>query len=298
MIQALAVYHHLFEIFLLNVGYAYSQQVVMRAGVFSVATAGFAALGAYSAAILVVRFGYPAFVALPVGLLMGTFAAFLLSIPLARLRGVYQAIASLAFVEIIGGLLLFGGDFTGGALGINQIPKSIATWQLLLTIGVLVYLMHAIGSSGINRAFDAIRQDETVAMALGVSVRYYHTLAFLISGAVGGLFGGIHALLAYTIDPSLFGFGFLAMVLAFIVLGGRSTLAGPIIGAAILTALPELARPLAENRQLAQGILMIAMISFFPNGVVDTLLLKIQQRRAARRYRKFEEQADRVLVDA
>jgi len=296
MLRTLAVYHHLFDLFLLNVGYAFSQQAVMRAGGFSVATAGFASLGAYAAAILVLNYGAPQWIALTTAVVLGTLSSLLLSVLLARLRGVYQAIASLAFVQIILSLMLYADTYTGGAAGLNQIPPLTQTWHLLLAVGLVIFAMASIGQSGIGRAFDAIRQDEVVGEMLGVSVRKYHMMAFCISGAIGGLFGGLHSLLVYSIDPTLFGFEFVTTVLAFIVLGGRSTIFGPIVGAAIITALPEIARPLADNRQIAQGILMILMITYFPNGIADSLIAHQRLRRAARRdrLRRSEDAAARA----
>jgi branched-chain amino acid transport system permease protein len=294
MMEFFRVYHPLFDFFLLNVGYAFSQQIVLRAGVFSVATAGFAALGAYCTAILVVNHGYSEGPALAASLVLGLVASLILSLPLARLRGVYQAIATLAFVEIIAALLLYAEDLTGGAVGINRIPRLANTWQLLIAVGIVVYIMYSIGRSGIGRAFDAIRQDETVGAMLGVSIRRYHMLAFVISGAIGGLFGGLHSLLVYSIEPGLFGFDFLATVLTFIVLGGRGSVWGPIIGTAIITALPEIARPLADNRQMAQGALMMVMIAYLPNGVYDSLILLARQRRAARRDKAEQEKSNAV----
>lgn len=283
------VYHPLFDLFLLNVGYAFSQQIVLRAGVFSVATAGFAALGAYSAAILVVDYGTGQISALAAATLSGLLTSLILSLPLARLRGVYQAIATMAFVQIVVAVLLYAEGITGGAVGINRIPALVNTWELLLAVAVVVFVMCSINGSAIGRAFDAIRQDESVGAMLGISIQRYHIVAFLLSGAIGGLFGGLNALLVYTIEPNLFGFDFLTTVLTFIVLGGRGTVWGPIIGAAFITALPELARPLAEYRQLVQGALMMIMIAYLPNGLFDSLIIFFRKRRAYHRDKLTQE---------
>lgn len=277
----LGVYQPLFDVFLLNCGFAFSQFIVLRAGVFSIATPAYASIGAYATAILVTRYGVSAPVAVSVAMLFGLAVGALLSLPLARLRGVYQAIATLAFVEIVVSLGFYLEGLTGGALGINGIPKLVGTGTLLAALAVVLYLMVAIDRSGVGRAFDAVRQDETVAASLGISVRRAHAIAFVISGGIGGLFGGLQSLYVYSIEPEQFGFTFLVSVLATIVLGGRATVAGPIVGTAILTALPELARPLAENRPLIHGLLLIVMINYLPHGVADTLLLVRRRRRAA-----------------
>jgi branched-chain amino acid transport system permease protein len=271
-----------FDLFLLGVGFAFSQQIVLRAGVFSIATAGLASIGAYCVAILVQRHGMHPLPAVVLGTVLGALAAALLAVPLARLRGVYQAIATLAFVQIVLTLTLYAEPLTGGAMGINNIPKSVGTWHLLVAVGLVMYVMYAIDRSGIGRVFDAIRQDETVGATLGVSVSYYHMLAFIISGALGGLFGGLQSLYVYSIEPEMFGFSMLTAVLAYIILGGRGTVLGPIVGTAILTALPELARPLADYRPLFHGLLIMLMIAFLPHGVVDGAVLALRQRRAVK----------------
>jgi branched-chain amino acid transport system permease protein len=178
-------YQPLLDILLIGLGFAYSQQIVLRAGVFSIATAGFASVGAYCAAILAKTYGVPAIFALGLSLILGGFIGWLLAVPLSRLRGVYQAIATLAFVQIVTSIMLIAEPVTGGGFGINQIPKSITTWHLLVIGAVVIYFMHSLKNSGVGRAFDAIQQDETVGAVLGVSIRKYHALAFMISGAIG-----------------------------------------------------------------------------------------------------------------
>lgn len=277
------IYESQFQLFLIGVGFAYSQQIVLRAGVFSIATAGFASIGAYAAAILVVRAGFHPVPAVLCATLAGAVAGALLSIPLVRLRGVYQAIATLAFVQLVMAFAFHAEPLTGGAMGISRIPQVVETWHLLIAVAVVVYLTYAIAGSGMGRAFDAIRQNEMVAATLGVSIVRYQTIAFVISGLLGGLFGGFLALHSYSVTPEHFGFGMLTAILAYIVLGGRNSVLGPLLGCAFLSALPELARPLAEYRNFVQGALMVAVILFLPYGMVDTLQLAIRRRRAARR---------------
>jgi branched-chain amino acid transport system permease protein len=285
-----AAYRPLIELFLLHTGYAFSQYIVLRAGVFSVANAGFAAIGAYLAAILTVRYGLPAPLAVAAAVVAGIACALLLSWPLARLRGVYQAIATLAFVQIVLSLNLYAEDLTGGAMGFNGIPKVVGTGWLVAAVVLVVYAMHAINSTRIGRAFEAVRQDEAMAASLGVSVRFHQALAFAVSGAIAGLFGALEAFHSYALEPNQFGFAFLVAGLSYVVLGGRRSIWGPVVGTAVLVALPELARSLAENRILVYGLLLIAVINFLPRGIVDTALSAVHRRRMAA--------ADARLVEA
>lgn len=282
MMPFLVTNQPIIDFFLISLGIAFAQQIVFRAGVFSVATAGIVALGAYGSAILVTRFGLSGLPAVLLAGGIGLLAGLLLSVPLARLRGVYQAIATLAFVEIVINALYYFEPLTGGALGLSGIPKLVTTWHLLLVVGLTCWLLFAIGRSGVGRAFDALRQDETVGASLGVSIRFYHTLAFALAGLVGGVFGGMKSLYTYAISPEQFGFAFVVSILTAVVLGGRATLLGPVLGALLLALLPEIARPLAENRLMVHGLIMIVVMIFLPHGLGDSLMHALTKRRMRR----------------
>ena len=282
MSDFLNTYHHLFNVFLIGSGYALSQWVVMRAGVFSVATAGMASIGAYAAAILTTRMGWHYLASLAVALVLGAAVGLLLSWPLARLRGVFQAIATLAFVQVVMAFALYSDNLTGGAMGLNAIPTLVGTVETLIALVLVVYLMTAISATRLGRAFEAIRQNEAVASSLGVSVNFHQALAFAISGAIAGLFGGLEAFQSFTLFPATFGFPAVIAALSYVVLGGRRSVAGPIVGAAILLALPEISRPLADYRMALYGAILMLVIAFLPRGIVDTGLLALRRRRIAR----------------
>ena len=282
MSDFLNTYHHLFNVFLIGSGYALSQWVVMRAGVFSVATAGLASIGAYAAAILTTRMGWHYLASLAAALVLGAAVGLLLSWPLARLRGVFQAIATLAFVQVVMAIALFSDNLTGGAMGLNAIPTLVGTVETLIALVLVVYLMTAISATRLGRAFEAIRQNEAVASSLGVSVNFHQALAFAISGAIAGLFGGLEAFQSFTLFPATFGFPAVIAALSYVVLGGRRSVAGPIVGAAILLALPEISRPLADYRMALYGAILMLVIAFLPRGIVDTGLLALRRRRIAR----------------
>ncbi|MBL8403851.1 MAG: branched-chain amino acid ABC transporter permease [Dechloromonas sp.] len=272
----------LFELVLVCSILGYSQYIVLRAGVFSMATAGFASIGAYTAALLSVRIDSPLWVGLLAAATIGALAGAILAWPLARLRGVFQAIATLAFVQIVISIGLYWESMTGGALGLNGIPQLVHFGHLLLVMSMVLYVLITLSRTGIGRAFDIIRQDETVAVSLGISVVKYQRLAFILSGVLGGLGGGLMAYRNYSLVPEDFGFPLLISALSFVVLGGRIAVFGPLVGALILTLLPELARPLADYRLAVNGVLMLLAIIYWPYGVVDTLSLHWRQRRAVR----------------
>ncbi|MBU3737833.1 MAG: branched-chain amino acid ABC transporter permease [Rhodoferax sp.] len=282
MLDFIIAYRPLLDVFLLHTGYALAQYLVLRSGSFSIANAGLTAIGAYLSASLTVKFGLPPLVAVLLGTLVSMLVAMLLAWPLARLRGVYQAIATLAFVQVVLSLNIYAERLTGGAMGLSGIPKVVSTPILLVSAAIAVYLVGSLNRSRFGRAFDAIRQDEAVAVSLGVAISRYQLLAFAMSGALAGYFGALEAFHSYALEPNQFGFPFLVAVLSYVVLGGRHSVWGPVVGTAVLVALPEVSRPLAEYRMLVYGLLLILVINFMPRGIVDTWLhLRLSRRRGS-----------------
>ncbi len=282
MMELFAPHLPLLDLIFIGTGYALSQAIVFRAGTFSVASSGFAALGAYCAAILTVKQGVHPAAAVAMGTLLGLLAGLLLAMPLARLRGVYQAIASLAFVEVIVALILYFEDLTGGPLGFHNIPRMVTPWMLFAAMVLTMALLIILGRGGIGRPFDAMRQDPAVAASLGVNPTRYHVLSFALSGAIAGLFGGLDALRNFSLTAEQFGFSILIATLSAVVLGGRRTVFGPLVGVAILVLLPEIFRPLAQYRQAVYGLLLVLVMAYLPFGVFDTLLMSLRRRRLAR----------------
>jgi branched-chain amino acid transport system permease protein len=282
MTDLVAGYLPLLNLIILNCGLALSQYTVLRAGVFSVATAGLASIGAYTAGILILRYAVPAPLAVLAATAMGMLAGLILSLPLARLRGVFQAIATVAMVQIILSLALYADDITGGANGLNGIPKLVDTSALVVFIVICIYLLHSLGRARTGAAFDAIRQDETVAVSLGIPVARYQALAFVLSGAIAGATGALMACHNHSVVPEEFGFDMLVTVLAYVVLGGRRSVIGPLVGAVILSLLPEVARPLADNRLIIHGAALMLVIIYLPHGIVDSLVIARRRWRSGR----------------
>lgn len=282
MIDFIISYRPLIEFMILHAGLALSQYVVLRAGVFSLATVGFAAVGGYGAAILTVSYGWPPLLAIALAPVAGCIIGLLLAVPLARLRGVYQAIATLAFVQIVLSLNLYLDGLTGGANGLNGIPKVVGLPALAIALLATVYVVMNWNGSRLGRAANVVRENEAVAASFGVSTIAQQRIAFGLSGLIGALFGALEAFHGYALDPNQFGFALVVAVLSYVVLGGRRSVAGPLIGAAILVALPEIARPLADYRMMIYGALLIVVVAYLPRGVVDTLLNHIRLRRIER----------------
>ena len=273
----------LIEATLINIGFAFSQYVVLRAGVFSVATIGLAGIGGYTAGLCAMKLSLPYLPSLLAAVLLTTACSLLLARPLVRLRGIFQAVATLAFVLVLQAIFNDASGLTGGSLGLIGIPHFVSEWHLLVAVIVMMLLLMNLGRTRVGRAFDAMASDETAAVSHGVDVRRYQFLAFGISGAFAGLSGGLLAFQNYGLDPTLFGFNQTIDILVYVVLGGALSVAGPVVGTIIFMALPQIAGPLASNRDIIVGAVLIAIVVYLPNGLVDSSRLALRDWRTRRR---------------
>lgn len=282
MIDFFFTYQSLIDHVLVYSLLAMSQYIVLRAGTFSVGTAAFAAIGAYGTAILATRAAWPPVAAIAAAVVLATLLSAIMAIPLARLRGVFQAVATMALVQVVVTVNLNWEDVTRGALGISGIPKVATTEWLVLVVAVAVALLHIMGRFSLGRSLDVIREDETVAVSLGIQVAQQQRIAMIVSGVLAGLGGALYACNSHAITPEEFGFHMLTAALAMAVLGGRKSVWGALAGAAVLTTLPELFRVFADYRNVVQGVLLMGVIIYLPDGIADTLFALAHDRRVKR----------------
>ena len=230
-------------------------------GQFSLGTAGFMAVGAYTSALLTMspemkemafflepliwplsKIQIPFFPALIIAGLVSAIAGFLIAFPVLRLRGDYLAIATLGFSEILRTLIINAQRVTNGALGLKGIPKYTSvywSWGLaLLTVLLMVNLV----KSSYGRALKAIREDETAAEAMGINIFYHKITAFTISAFLAGIGGALQGHLIRTVDPTMYVFRLTFQILLIVVLGGIGSITGSVIAAVVVTVLMEVLR--------------------------------------------------------
>lgn len=282
----------LVETILIYIGFAFSQYVVLRAGVFSVATVGLAGIGGYTAGLCSLRLDFPYPLALLAGIVLATAVSLLLGQALVRLRGIFQAVATLAFVLILNTLMLELSGLTGGSLGLNGIPQETDLWQLVLAVVVMAFILVNLGRGRIGRAFDAMAGDEAAAATHGINIQRYQFLAFGMSGAFAGLAGGLLAFQNYSVEPALFGFTPALNTVIFVALGGALSVVGPIVGTIVFLGLPEVARSFAEYKNLIVGVVLILVVIYLPSGIADSLILFVKDRWRRRRRRAPGEAAE------
>ncbi|MGC3987361.1 MAG: branched-chain amino acid ABC transporter permease [Pseudorhodoferax sp.] len=288
MIDYLLSYSSVLDHVLVYTLLAMSQAVVLRAGTFSIGSAAYACIGAYTAAILITRLEWAAPLAIACGTLLAGAVSALMAFPLSRLRGVFQALATLALVQVMVTVAQNWDSVTNGVLGISGIPKVATTGWLLLVVAACIALTWSLGQYGLGRAMDVIRADETVAVSLGIRVAWHQRLAMTLSGLFAGLAGALHACNSYAINPEEFGFHMLVHALASAVLGGATSIWGPLVGSAVLTTLPEFVRFFADYRGVVQGALLMLIIIYLPHGIADTLATWRHDRKLQRQAHRLE----------
>ena len=252
----------------INVIAAYSFYVPYKTGQVSLGQAGFMAVGAYSSAILTQKFGVPFAVALASGGLIAAVTGVAVGFPALRIKGVYLLLLTLGFSEIIS-VIALSWDYVGGAQGFRNI--SFNPWTLEYVAGVIVVLLllfSRLERSSLGRAMDAIHQDETAAEVMGIDVVRIRLLSFGLGAAIAGLAGGLYAHHATYMDSTTFNVMLSVEILVFVVVGGGSTFWGPLLGAAVLNAIPEILRALRDWLEL----LPVEWTDFYPiNRAYDLL---------------------------
>jgi len=253
---------------------ALSIYLTLSCGMLAMANAAFMGIGAYTSAILTTNYGWPFPLAIAAGMAAPALVAFLIGRPTLRLSGVYLAMATLAFGEVVRLCILRAEGLTGGALGLNGIPQLTTWWHVLLAVVLVLFLLARLRRSKVGRAFEAIKEDETAAGLMGIDVNGHKMLAFALGAAIAGLAGVLDAHLTFFIGPQEFGFDRGVEILTMTILGGINSLFGPVIGAAIITLLPELLRGLQDYRAVANGLILVLIVLFLPKGLWNPAWLR------------------------
>ena len=250
-------------------------------GLVSLGQAGLFALGSYAGAILAIRLGLDLLLAsLGAALVAGLFGA-ALAYPSVRVRGVYLAVVTIAFGLIVENVAIEWQGLTGGTTGLSGIPapnllgRPLSGYAFYAVLGVTLFLAtlaaHNLKHSGYGRAMLAVAQSETAARSLGIGATGIRTLAFAVSALTAGVAGSFYAFLNAYISPDIFTFSDSVRFLLMVILGGAATTFGPVLGAFILTYLPEVLQRFAEWQRFAYGALLLAVMFGLPGGILGTL---------------------------
>jgi branched-chain amino acid transport system permease protein len=302
MTDFLATYGFLLVSMVLGAMLGLSLYLPLMAGQLSLASPGFYAVGGYIAAIASTKVfpvapGQP----YPVGLVLLTMLiaglvngllGLMVGIPALRLRGIYLAIATIAFVEILR-ILCLNLEITGGAVGIFGIPQPFAQpidylWIALPLLLLSMVFLYRLEKIRVGRAFIAIREDELAADAMGINPTYFKVLAFVLGAILAGMVGALSAHFLNTWNTRQGTFDASIIYLTFVLIGGSRTFLGPVLGGMVFTAMPEvlramsdipglplwLAQFLRDGRLILFGLIIVVGTIFFPQGLVTPELLK------------------------
>ncbi len=252
---------------------AFSIQVALRSGIFSLAGVGFYAIGSYAAGLLVKEQAWPTALAVIAAVLLCALLGWALSVLLVRLRDLYLALATVAFDLMVGVVALNWSSLTGGPLGTVGIPISVTTLTIFITVLGAAAMLALMQRGTIGRTLVAVREDEQLARSLSVNVRRYRELAFVISSMLGALAGAYHALLFTDIQATDAGFELIVLALTMVVIGGFGSWTGALLGAILLTWIPIELTSIGQWWDAVYGAMMIVVATFIPGGLISLVTI-------------------------
>jgi branched-chain amino acid transport system permease protein len=249
------------------------------------------ALGGYTAAILTFHSGLPFAVVLLAATLVPALVAVPLGVPVLRLKGVFLAIATIGFGEVVR-IFFVNLEFTNGALGLTAVPQRTQVWMIYAALSGALFVLWRLRGSRAGYALEAIREDEPAARTMGIHADAYKLSMLVLGAALAGLAGALEVHFTFMVAPSTYSFSRVVDMLVYAVVGGAGAFHGPVVGAAFLTLLPEVLREVGSRvglqpgplRLFANGLVLLLVILFLPNGIVS-LPQRLRERREARRLR-------------
>lgn len=274
---------HVMILIFLNVMLATSMWLLGITGLISFGQAGFMFIGAMTSALLTKRLGVSFWAALPLaGILAAVIAAPVGRLSL-RVKGVYFFLVTLAFGEVVRGIFAYFETPFGGWYGIRDIPPPSPAWLFtpldklpfyylgLVLTGLTCWVIWRISRAWFGEVLWSIRESELLASSVGIDVLGHKLAAFVVSAFVAGLAGSFYANYVGYISPLIFDFQYSVSILIFVVVGGLSSLAGPVIGAVLLTIIPEVFRATGKYQMLIFGLILVGSMMTMPSGIVGAL---------------------------
>ncbi|MBI4294043.1 MAG: branched-chain amino acid ABC transporter permease [Betaproteobacteria bacterium] len=257
-----------FVLLAINIILAYGAFLPMAAGQLNLGVAGFVAMGAYIAAYLSNEYAWATLPAALAASCATAVIAFVVAFPILRTRGIYLALATFAFGQVVQATIL-NLNVVGGASGYPV--STFAGGGLVVAVAVAVVVaVILLFHTRLGISLTAVSDDEIAADMMGLSVRWLQTAAFTIGSAIAALGGALYAHHFSFVEAQNFGIMASLYIVLYVLLGGTQTVYGPILGAAVFTLLPELLRGSASWRYVIFACLIIAVMVFRPQGVLTT----------------------------
>lgn len=268
--------------------------VVGYVGEFSLGHTAFLGIGAYAAAIVSLRFGLPMWITVPLaGLISAAFGILIGAITL-RLQGPFFVIVTLAFAEVLRLIADNWIALTNGPMGLAGVPqpalladasnlfgKRLYFYIALAITAASLYLAYRFVYSNAGRAAVSVRENRYVAQSVGIRPFAYAMRAFVLGALLAGLAGGFYAHYISFVGSEVFRFSFMATMIIVVLVGGKGTLVGPLVGALLVTLLEEYLREAKELRLSLFGLIVMAIVLFMPRGLMGFLTLRKERRAEA-----------------
>jgi branched-chain amino acid transport system permease protein len=269
-------------------------------GQLSLGHAAFFGIGAYTSALLALRLNWPGWAGLVAAVVLAGIAGYGIGKISLKLRGAYFVLVTISFAGVIYLVSVNWMELTNGPLGLPGVPPLEVTipgllnlsfrskpayYYVVLTVAAGAYFVCSrLVHSRIGRAFIALRENEALAESVGINVTRYLVLAAVVSAAMAGAAGSLYAHYTRFVSPEVFLFTYTITMVIMVVGGGKGTLAGPVVGAVLFTALPEALREATswQWQMLLYGILLILTVFFLPKGVVPALTTWLEARQGSR----------------
>jgi branched-chain amino acid transport system permease protein len=249
----------------INALLALSLSVSLQAGQLALAQAAFAGIAAYVSAIAAMQFHWPLAASIALAIACSTLVAALLAYPVRKLRGVFLAIATIGFGEIVR-VVANNLAVTGGAEGLTNIPDDVSTPLIYGSLAVVAVGLALLARTKFALAVALTREDDAAARGVGVDVGMIRFASLALGGAIAGLAGALYAHSSFFLAPGDFGFARMEQILVWCVIGGVTSPIGAVAGEAFLSILPETIRSLADFREVTNGVILLAVILFAPGG--------------------------------
>lgn len=251
----------------INIMLAWSAYIMLCGGSLSLANGAFMAIGAYTASLLTVTWGFSFLLAVLLGGVAASVIGLALAFPALRTKGIYFIMLTVGITFIVQ-TIFQNADIVGGVQGMRGMVGT-SIWHVFAAVALLLIFLVLLSRSHLQRLLDAVREDEQVAQAIGINVTYLKTVSFAIGAMIAGIAGGLYAHYMIFISPDQFGIVLSLYILLYVILGGVNNLWGAALGATIITLLPEVSRGLAEWRALGFGVVIVLLLLVRPDGILS-----------------------------
>ncbi|MFH1974151.1 MAG: branched-chain amino acid ABC transporter permease [Pseudomonadota bacterium] len=254
----------------------------IRTGLFNLGFSVFMAIGAYSTAILTTKHGISFWTSLPIGVVLAIVVAILIGVAIFRLKGMYFVLVTCALCEIMKLLLANFKDFTGGYNGLMNIPRPSFPfinfnnqteyyYLLLVFLCIAVFATRRIWMSYVGKIFHGIEEQEILCRSIGIPTSKFKSISFAIAAFFAALCGSLLAALSSAVDPLMFGFDASVRCFLYAVLGGISSVFGPLIGTTVGMGINEAFSFALGLAPAILGVIIILIMLFMPKGLVGVI---------------------------